>query len=201
MPHEVTGFDPARDIRLDATTLRALAHPLRVRLLGQLRMYGPATATRLAQDLGESSGATSYHLRELAKHGLVAEDEERNRGRERWWRAVHRSTYYELTVDPESKATGGEYMRAVARVYSDRMLHFADNIEYSAENYGFDWADTFTLSDWHLRLTLEQAQALHQELITLLDGYRDLPEEPGARRLVGQIQLFPMPDTNPESDS
>lgn len=194
MPHEVTGFDPARDLRLDATTLRALAHPLRVRLIGRLRMYGPATATRLAHDLGESSGATSYHLRELAKFGLVAEDEERNRGRERWWRAVHRSTYFDLTMDDDTRATGGEYLRSVARVYSERLLHFADNIEYSAETYGADWADAFTLSDWHLRLTVEQAQQLHQELNQLLDRYRDLPEEPGARRLLSQLQLFPMPD-------
>lgn len=194
MPHEVTGFDPARDLRLDATTLRALAHPLRVRLIGRLRMYGPATATRLAHDLGESSGATSYHLRELAKFGLVAEDEERNRGRERWWRAVHRSTYFDLTMDEDTRATGGEYLRSVARVYSERLLHFADNIEYSADIYGADWADAFTLSDWHLRLTVEQAQQLHQELNQLLDRYRDLPEKPGARRIVSQLQLFPMPD-------
>jgi hypothetical protein len=81
------------------------------------------------------------------------------------------------------------------------MLHFADNIEYSADNYGADWADAFTLSDWHLRLSVEQAHQLHQELNTLLDRYRDLPEEPGAPRLVAQIQLFPMPDANPERDS
>jgi DNA-binding transcriptional ArsR family regulator len=194
VPQQITGFDPTQDVQLDATTLRALAHPLRVRLLGRLRMYGPATATQLAQNLGESSGATSYHLRELAKHGLVGEVAERNKGRERWWRAMHRSTHYDLTLDPDSKATGGEYLRAVARVYSDRMLHFSDSIEFSVENHGTEWAEAFTLSDWHLRLTAEQAQRLHEELNTLLDGYRDLPAEPGAKRLVTQVQLFPMPE-------
>jgi DNA-binding transcriptional ArsR family regulator len=197
MAPEVSGFDPAQDIRLDADTLRALAHPLRVRLIGQLRIYGPATATRLAHDLGESSGATSYHLRELAKHGLVVEDEERNRGRERWWRAAHRMTYFDMTLDSQTKATGGEYMRAVARLYSDRLLHFADNIEYSADVHGADWADAFTLSDWRLRLTVEQAARLHEEINALLNSYRDLPEEPDSKRLITQVQLFPMPD--PES--
>jgi DNA-binding transcriptional ArsR family regulator len=169
-----------------------------VRLLGQLRMYGPATATRLAHDLGESSGATSYHLRELAKHGLVVEDEDRNRGRERWWRAAHRTTYFDMTLDdPGTKATGGEYMRAVARVYSDRMLHFSENVEYSAEVYGADWADAFTLSDWRLRVTVEQAKRLHQEINVLLNGYRDLPEEPGTKQLITQVQIFPM--VEPES--
>lgn len=198
MAPEMSGFDPAQDIRLDADTLRALAHPLRVRLLGRLRMYGPATATRLAQDLGESSGATSYHLRELAKHGLVAEDDERNRtsnrSRERWWRAVHRSTYFDMTLDEQSKATGGEYMRAVARLNSERLLHFSDNIEYSADVHGADWADTFMLSDWTLRLTVEQASRLNDEINALMNAYRDLPAEPGGKQLAVQVQVFPMPD-------
>jgi DNA-binding transcriptional ArsR family regulator len=194
------GFDPAQDIQLDATTLRALAHPLRVRLLGRLRMYGPATATQLARGLGESSGATSYHLRELAKHGLVAEVEERSKGRERWWRAMHRSTHYNLTLDPESKATGGEYLRAVARVYSDRLLHYSDNIEYSADIHGDDWAEAFTLSDSHLRLGVDQARRLREELEEVLDRYRDLPPDPDGKRIVAQIQVFPIPEPEVEPE-
>ncbi len=57
--------------RLDARSLRGLAHPLRMRLLDALRVHGPATASGLAERLGESSGATSYHLRQLAEHGFV----------------------------------------------------------------------------------------------------------------------------------
>jgi DNA-binding transcriptional ArsR family regulator len=200
MARSSKGFDPAQDIALDATTLRALAHPLRVRLLGRLRMYGPATATQLGQGLGESSGATSYHLRELAKHGLVVEMTERNKGRERWWRAGHRSTHFDLTLDADTKATGGEYLRAVARSYSDRLLHYSDNIEYSADVHGNDWAEAFMISDWHLRLSVDQARRLHEELDDLLDGYRDLPEEPDAKRVVVQVQLFPMPELEAEPE-
>lgn len=57
--------------KLDAHSLRGLAHPLRIRLLGDLRLHGPATASQLAERLGESSGATSYHLRQLAAYGFV----------------------------------------------------------------------------------------------------------------------------------
>ena len=78
-------------VRLDARSLRGLAHPLRVRLLGLLREHGPATASGLARTVGESSGVTSYHLRQLAEHGLVVEDEVPDASRrERWWRAAHR---------------------------------------------------------------------------------------------------------------
>ena len=58
----------------DPGALRALAHPRRIALLGLLRREGPLTATQAAALLpGESSGSTSYHLRQLAKHGLVEE--------------------------------------------------------------------------------------------------------------------------------
>ena len=55
--------------------LKALAHPVRLRMLGLLRIEGPATATTLATRLGLNTGATSYHLRQLAQHGFVVEDD------------------------------------------------------------------------------------------------------------------------------
>src|SRR6187402_628900 len=71
--------------KLETDQLRALAHPLRIRILDELSMYGPLTASGLGERLGESSGATSYHLRQLEKHGLVREDTTRGNARERWW--------------------------------------------------------------------------------------------------------------------
>jgi len=81
--------------RLDPRSLRGLAHPLRMRLLSTLRHDGPATASQLAEKLGESSGATSYHLRQLAAHGFVEDDPERGKGRERWWRAAKEGTRFD----------------------------------------------------------------------------------------------------------
>src|ERR1051326_5021355 len=69
---------------MTAEQLRALAHPLRLQLLQVLHAEGPATASQLGRRLGESSGATSYHLRALHRAGMVEEAEQRN-GRERWW--------------------------------------------------------------------------------------------------------------------
>lgn len=88
--------------------MRALAHPLRGRLLGLLRLDGPSTATLLGQRVGESSGATSYHLRQLAVHGFVEDVEGAGRGRERWWRAVHRSTlWHTAELLAQSRGAGG----------------------------------------------------------------------------------------------
>ena len=73
---------------LDVNDLKALAHPLRVQLLDALSTYGAATASGLADRLGESSGATSYHLRQLEKHGFVRELKGKGSARERWWERV-----------------------------------------------------------------------------------------------------------------
>src|SRR5579862_3303759 len=69
----------------DAGAVRALTHPLRLELLDLLRFEGPSTASRLARRVAESSGATSYHLRQLARHGFIERDP-RDGGREVWWR-------------------------------------------------------------------------------------------------------------------
>lgn len=68
--------------------LKAFAHPLRMAIYDYLADHGPATATQVGRHLGESSGQTSYHLRQLAKHGIVEDDPEHTGGRERWWRPV-----------------------------------------------------------------------------------------------------------------
>ena len=61
------------DLHLTAEAVKVLAHPLRSRLVSQLRRSGPSSATELASLLGTNSGATSYHLRRLESVGLVAD--------------------------------------------------------------------------------------------------------------------------------
>lgn len=193
MAADMSGFDPAQDVRLDADSLRVLAHPLRVQLLSRLRLIGSATASQLGQQLGQSSGATSYHLRQLEAYGFVVEDTERGTRRERWWRAAHRTTRFDMALDEETRATGAEYMRAVARNYSDRMLHFADSIETVDQEYGADWADVCTLSDWTLHLSAARAADLHRDVFELMQRYRDEPAPEDAGTLIAQVQLFPPP--------
>ncbi len=164
---------------------------MRVQLLSALRLHGPATASQLAERLGQSSGATSYHLRQLAARGFVVEDDERGTRRERWWRAAHETTVFDMTLDEGNRAAGGEYMRAVARNYSGRMLRFADEIETATDVHGADFADSFTLSDWTLHVTPAQAKQLHTEIFELLNRYRDQPATDDARTLLAQVQLFP----------
>ena len=73
---------------LDANALKSFAHPLRLRIYELLDEHGPSTATRLAGLLGQNTGATSYHLRELARHGMIETVPELGKGKEKYWRIV-----------------------------------------------------------------------------------------------------------------
>ncbi|MDH6140145.1 MULTISPECIES: ArsR/SmtB family transcription factor [Kitasatospora] len=157
---------------LDAKGLRALAHPVRVRLLGLLRRHGPSTATKLAAGLGLTSGATSYHLRQLAAAGFVVEDTERGNGRERWWRALHAGTSLNDLELANSEA-GQEYLQSVIAAHTLRVQRAVNELPTMAS----PWRETFDLSDWSLRLTPEEAQQLNAELVEVVRRYRrDLPE-------------------------
>lgn len=190
------GFDPDRDLdlTLEPRMLRGLAHPLRVRLRAELVEHGPATATQLAARTGESSGATSYHLRQLAAYGFVAEDPGRGSGRERYWRATHRMLTFDTPPAGSSqRAAGAEYLRAVARLYAERIIRFADGIEAAPEVLGPQWADAAELSHWVLDLDVAQAASLQQRFHELCAPYQhdDERSRPGSRRVTVQFQFFP----------
>ena len=103
--------------------LRALTHPVRLRMLGILRTEGPTTATALAQRLGLNTGATSYHLRQLAQHGFIVDDETRGNGRDRWWQAAHASTRTSLEEYPDQadKEALDAYLQTVVVVYTQML--------------------------------------------------------------------------------
>ena len=185
-------------IHLDARSLRGLAHPVRLQVLGRLREGGPSTATALAAELGQSSGVTSYHLRQLAAYGFVVEDDTpRASRRERWWRAAHRSTVLEHNVsgDVETTMLVDEYLRSVAGAYAERLLRFADSLPALRESLGPEWADAADTSDWGVVVTLEQAHTLDRQIHALLDALpQHDPEVPlpvGTQRVVVQLQVMP----------
>ena len=147
---------------------------MRVQLVGPLRKYGPSTATRLAERLGVNSGTASYHLRQLGAAGFVEEDTERGNARERWWRSVHRITWFN---DPELAEREPEARAGLSAVRRRHLhpAHTADPERTSDDAQRM--ADTFDMSDWALRLTPEEAAALYRELTEVIARYRrDAPE-------------------------
>ena len=192
---------PPDEIHLDARTLRGLAHPLRVRLLGLLRTDGPSTATALAARLGLTSAATSYHLRQLATYGFIVEDTGRGQARERWWRAAHRTTSMsldEVADDPGAIEAGEVYLRGVAQVYGQQVQAHVDELAGLPAR----WRAAGTLSDVLLRLTPEQADEVAERMWAVVEKYRRADEPgapvPGSRRVVVQLQVFPRPGDPPD---
>ena len=152
----------------DPQVLRALAHPVRLRLIGLLRTDGPSTATLLGRRLDESSGTTSYHLRELARYGFVGEVAGRGTGRERWWQALHRSTHWEAEDFADE---GSEVVDELNRqIVSLRGQHLQAWLAQQSE-LDQAWDGAAELSDWVVRLTPDETRRLSQELGEVLDRW------------------------------
>ncbi|MDX6361781.1 MAG: hypothetical protein QOC85_784 [Streptomyces sp.] len=190
----------------DLAALKALAQPRRQRMLQHLTVHGPATSATLARALGLNTGATSYHLRELARFGFVEETTETTEasghGRERWWRAVPGDRRF----PPRSRQS------PEMRLVMDELNHHA----YAADLELFErmqlqqgaaddrWADAFPYSRGTIRLTLSELQAFFEEYVALLNRYkRPEAETPAdARTVLTRFLAFPAStdaDADPEA--
>ncbi|MGW3327945.1 ArsR/SmtB family transcription factor [Streptomyces virginiae] len=186
----VTSAEP--NVRtLDARSLRGLAHPLRIRLLAALRHDGPATASQLADRLGESSGATSYHLRQLAAHGFVEDAPEHGKGRERWWRAVYDGTAFDETLtldeDPTVRGAADLFLHEIATIHTQELSTWLGN----AHNWPQEWRRGADMSDFTLHLTAEQSHELIHKMHDLINSYRDLPSSQDTKAVRFHTHAFP----------
>lgn len=180
---------------LDAGALRALAHPLRVRLYDLLSQYGPQTASGLAALTGESTGATSYHLRALAKQDLIREVAGRGTARERWW---DRPKGAVTLTNPEMAATASG--RAVMEAVHSETLTLRQQQLMSFITHGWEedeqWLDKSLISTASARLTVEQmaelADRLQAVITETVDRYRDQTGD-GLRVVTMRTDVFPLP--------
>ncbi|WP_306328178.1 ArsR/SmtB family transcription factor [Streptomyces venezuelae] len=179
--------------QLDPRSLRGLAHPLRIQLLRALRKHGPATASQLAERLGESSGATSYHLRQLAAHGFVEDDPTRGKGRERWWKAGQQGTTVDETLsadpDPEVRGALDIYSHEIATIHTQELGTFLG----TRHEWGERWLAAFDMSDFTLRLPPEKLRELDRKMHELIETYRGIEEAdaPDAESVRIHLHAFP----------
>ena len=185
-----------KDRVLDSGALRALAHPLRVKIYDILSQYGPQTASSLAERLGESSGSTSYHLRALAKHDLIREAEDRGTGRERWWErpvgGVSFASPAAMTT-PAGRAATQVVMNEFLRNRNDQLLEFVNRGIDRADEL---WQEGTLVSTATARLTPEQSKELALKIMALIDeavdNYRNQTGE-NVRPVTIRADLFPLP--------
>ncbi|MFD3507132.1 ArsR/SmtB family transcription factor [Nocardia sp. NPDC058666] len=182
---------PPREIT-DPAALRALAHPLRQRILRALAEKGPATATALAAQLAENTGATSYHLRQLAAHGFIEEAPELASGKERWWRSPPKDLRYRM-----DKEQSPEMRELLERLVAQ---HITDDVEtfqrFRAERAELgDWADAMPFSRGSICVTREELEEFCEDYLALLKRFQATHAEgrPGTRRVLTRFIAFPAP--------
>ena len=161
-------------VELDSAKIRTLAHPLRARLLAALRLDGPATATGLARTLATNTGATSYHLRQLAEVGLVIEEPDRGSTRQRWWRAAHERHRWAPTdfeQDPDDRAASDWLIEFALRALTEQ----AGRWHAARPGYPRPWRDAASYHDSLLDLTPDQLKGLNAELVEVVERYRTGP--------------------------
>ena len=177
----------------DPTVLRAIAHPVRNRILGELSAAGSSRAADVARELDIPANTASFHLRQLAKYGLVEEDVEAARDkRDRVWRLVHPDGF-ELNLENLDASSGTQ----VVDVYRRTLATRAQKIVAAAMSPSPEDRDRHqTVSDYALKLTRDEAKELAGEIDALVRGWAERTRgRDEARRtyLLFQV-LTPYPD-------
>ncbi|GAB3995429.1 ArsR/SmtB family transcription factor [Nocardioides marmoraquaticus] len=183
--------------RLDRGALLGLAHPLRVQLYDALSSQGPATASELARRLGESSGSTSYHLRQLERHGFVETDPDRGNRRERWWRATREFIQTRSRDYADDPATAQAH-----RLLSDEWVRTRrarqDHWRATRRQWPEAWQAAAGDSISHLWLTTEEADELQQQLVATVTAWveraADREGEAAYQPVEVQLSAFPVGD-------
>jgi DNA-binding transcriptional ArsR family regulator len=168
--------NPYGDLELDARGMRALAHPVRVRILGELQRGGPSTATRLSPVVGATPSVTSWHLRHLAEHGMVRDAAGHGSGRERWWEAVSRG--YRLTAEGPGALEAGQALQAVMEeVDGDVVGDWHRDVEPTLPR---EWLELAGRSSTRVLVTLEEQRALDAAWEELLAPYVLRKDDPAS---------------------
>ena len=170
---------PGRSItRLDnAMGLRAYAHPVRMKLILALRTRGPLTATQAGRLLGESSGTCSFHLRQLAKYGLVEETGE-GTGREKPWRATTTSTNWDsVQQTPEATAAASQLSEVLAESYFAALMRWLEVRSGESE----EWQRAAFIGDRVLWVTADELAQIGRELSAIVDRYFERQVNPELR--------------------
>ncbi|MEV4900171.1 helix-turn-helix domain-containing protein [Citricoccus sp. NPDC055426] len=184
---------------MDAQTMKAFAHPLRMAMYSRLMDVGSATATSLARHLDESTGQTSYHLRQLEKHGLVEEDSGRGSGRERWWKPLgYRLHVEELGQDAANLRVMHSVLHEGLRLRMENISSYLD----AAPTEPREWVEASVDTTTTMTMTLEQERALGEELLEVIERHKQALGPSGSapaegaesRRIRLYLSLFPLVD-------
>lgn len=152
-----------------AMALRALAHPLRWKLIDLVGSEGTATATRCAEELGESVASCSYHLNILAKYGFL-EHAAGGPGREKPWRL----TSFTQSLSGEGLGVEGKLAaEAASEVFLDHEVGRMKERLRRRDLEPSEWQDAVSFGGVTTALTVEELRAVTAELSAIAQRYAD----------------------------
>jgi DNA-binding transcriptional ArsR family regulator len=161
--------EPRKIEMRDAAVMRALAHPARLAIIEHLFAGNAGTATELAAVCDLSPSATSYHLRALAKAGMIEEAPSRGDGRERIWQTPARGL--NITVGPAGtpaeQAAERELTETFMNVEDARVREWLVRRNHESQ----EWYEASEILATRLVLTVEELQKLNEEVTNLLRPY------------------------------
>ncbi|MEU5727102.1 helix-turn-helix domain-containing protein [Micromonospora sp. NPDC047738] len=185
----------------DPQALRALAHPVRLAVLGHLQRHGPATATQLSPHVDATPSVVSWHLRHLASFGLVTDWDGATNRRERWWQAAAKGFRFNLPDDADGQNAArqlqGEMFAQSAELPQQWLLHDEPRLDTG-------WRRAAGLANTRIMLTAEEMQQLKDDVEALIARYVQRPEAeaPAGARGVRLLQyVLPEPDGDEQTEA
>ncbi|MEV6970515.1 winged helix-turn-helix domain-containing protein [Hamadaea sp. NPDC051192] len=172
----------------DPQAIRALAHPLRLDLLGLLGTISPATAAQCGRILGVPQANCSFHLRQLAKYGYVEDAGPGEDRRERQWRIAVKSPD-QLRIDPGRDRLLGQQ---IANVVVDHEMAAIRAFVEREQDESPEWRDGLGMATAVLKLTAEQAADLATKWRTLLASYETDADKPDGRHVRVFVSVTPL---------
>ncbi|MGY4645230.1 ArsR/SmtB family transcription factor [Cellulomonas sp. URHB0016] len=183
--------------------LKVFAHPLRTAMYNLLGEQGPSTATQLGRLLGESSGQTSYHLRQLEKHGFVEDDPDHPGGRERWWRPVGFSVDgRQMLRDPATAPAARALLQSVVADRAEvltRWMSQPDDIPGWDDSVVNDRITT-DLTPQEAHDLIEEVQSVIAEHIDAAKARKKAGDNAGRRTVRIYLDVLPLPAPTDRGD-
>jgi DNA-binding transcriptional ArsR family regulator len=185
--------NPFSDFEItDPRAMRALSHPVRLRILATLQARGPSTATVLAPTVGASPSVVSWHLRHLSSFGLIRDAEpSMSDGRQRWWQAVSRGFRFAMPSSDDASARAS-YALLSAQMF--RQYEHVPQVWLRDVAPGLDeqWSRLAGLANTRVVVTPDELAGIGAAIEQVLAPYvlrRDAERTPGNARSVRMLRF------------
>lgn len=147
-----------------------------MRLIGELASRGSSRAVDLAKIVGEPANSVSFHLRQLARYGLVVDDPDRGTdGRERWWRMAS-DQGFSVNLSELRTKPGGEAAVQLFEKLTEDNSHALLSVAYRYCNDSPEGPRAW-LNDFGLHLTREELEEFLEEQWQLMMRWMERSRE------------------------